>query len=396
MSLTVFTLDPQDTGYIGKHNANYAAIKQAIDNLQLALGNTSQANLTAPLGFEAAFGNITTLIGDSSFVASIAGSATLNLSAGYCWDITLRAVMSSNVVQSLIFTGADSAGTYYIHLNSIGAPYKDATATNAIYSVIWSGTALTSLTLLVPHVWSFAEWIAAKVSTALGTSYPTLDARLEAVETLANNASLSGTPYTVLTTKIVAGSAAVALNAAESRAALFSFTGALTGDIDISFPLGTTPRIFSVANNTTGSFTLRVKGSTQSGGVYIPQGYTTLLRHDGTDISLANSDAYVVAKIIPYAASITINWSQFDTAHITLTGNTTITHTNARAGQKCLLYIAQDATGGRNVTWTAEVQYGSDIAGISLSSTANKTDEVGFSFNWVANKYNVVSLAKGY
>lgn len=396
MALEIQTLLAQDTGYIGKHNSNYAILKAAIENLQLSLGNTSQANLTAPLGFEAAFGNVTSLIGEASYVGTLPNATTLSLSSGYAWDMTLKAVLASSTAQTLIFSGADTATTYYIHLNSIGSPYKDTSAAGAIYSVVWSGTALSAITLLAPKVWAYAEWLAAKVSTALGATYGGLDARLEAGETIAVAASAAATPNTVLSTKVVAGGVNVTVSALESKAILFSLTGLLTANIETLFPLATTPRLFSVANNTTGAFTLRVKGTGQTGGVFVPQGYTTLLRHDGTDISLANSDAYVVAKIIPYAATITLDWSQFDTAHITLTGNTTIVHTNARAGQKCLLYIAQDATGGHTVTWGAEVQYGSDIAGIALTVAGSKTDEIGFSYNWVSGKYNVVSLAKGY
>lgn len=396
MAVPIQTLNQQDTAYIAKHNGNYSALKSAIELLQASLGNTSQANLTAPLGFEAAFGNATTFIGEASYVGSLSNTTTVTLSAGYCWDMDLRAVIAGSAPQSVIFSGADAAGTYYIHLDSIGTPNKDLVSANAVYSVVWSGTALSALTLLAPRVWAYAEWLAAKVSTALGVTYAGLDARLEAGETIAVAASAAATPNTVLTTKVVAGGVNVTVSAIESKAVLFSLTGALTANIDTLFPLATTPRLFSVANNTTGAFTLRVKGSGQTGGVYVPQGYTTMLRHDGTNISLANSDAYVVAKVVPYAVTITLDWSQFDTAHITLTGNTTIVHTNARAGQKCLLYLAQDAVGGRTVTWGAEVQYGSDIAGISLSTLPGKTDEIGFSYNWVTSKYNAVSLAKGY
>ena len=392
MALTLQTI-AADAAYIAKHNANYSAIQQAVEALQSASGNTVQANLTAPLGFEAFAGGLTSMIGAGSYAASTGGTS-LTLAAGYLWDQVARAVVAKTTSTIIAFSGL-AAATYYVHVDSAGTPIANTTAANAIYSVVWSGTGFGTLTALAPTVWAGKEFTAAMVSAALAATYDTLDARLEAGEA---KAVLGDKAYTMLrtqTSKSVAGGATVALSATESAAETCTLTGALTANIDVTVALANSPRIMSVRNDTTGDFEINFKGSSGT-GVIVPQGYASLLRHDGTNITHANTEAFVVGKIVPYAASITLDWSKYDTVHITLAGDCTITHTNARAGQKCLVYLAQDATGGRLVTWGAEVQYGSDIGGISLTATPSKTDEVGFSYNWVTSKFNCVSIAKGY
>lgn len=79
----------------------------------------------------------------------------------------------------------------------------------------------------------------------------------------------------------VAGSADVALTAAQVRTSLIELTGALTGHINVIVP----PVIgqWQVSNQTTGSFTVTVKtpGGT---GVLVAQGLRTLVASDGTNV----------------------------------------------------------------------------------------------------------------
>lgn len=92
----------------------------------------------------------------------------------------------------------------------------------------------------------------------------------------------------------VAGNANVQLTSTQgasdqSRRARYSFTGILTGNITVFWPnaLG---RMFSVANNTTGAFTLTCASDNGSGSpagttVVIPQGGEKMLGTNGTDMS---------------------------------------------------------------------------------------------------------------
>lgn len=80
-----------------------------------------------------------------------------------------------------------------------------------------------------------------------------------------------------------------------------------------------------------------------------------------------------------YGATIALSGSTFLNTKITLTGNTTITFTNMKAGQSGLIKLTQDATGGRTVTWGTGVNVGAGAP--SLNTTANKN-------NWISYFYD--------
>ena len=65
----------------------------------------------------------------------------------------------------------------------------------------------------------------------------------------------------------------------------FVFTGVLTGNINVFWPVGRN-RFFSVKNATTGAFTLTIAVTGTPGTtVAVPQGQTVMLKSDGTNIS---------------------------------------------------------------------------------------------------------------
>lgn len=97
-----------------------------------------------------------------------------------------------------------------------------------------------------------------------------------------------------------------------------------------------------------------------------------------------------------YAANKTIDWTQGNIARITLTGNIAITNSNAYDGQKLLLELKQDGVGGRTVSFTSETRFGTDITGITLTTTANKTDRIGLIYNATDLKYDIIALVKGF
>jgi hypothetical protein len=82
--------------------------------------------------------------------------------------------------------------------------------------------------------------------------------------------------------KSVAGASDVALTNAESLKGSLTFTGELTGNINVTVPDGR-ERLYVVYNNTTGSFTLTLK--TVSGtGVTIAQNARELVSSNGTNV----------------------------------------------------------------------------------------------------------------
>ena len=104
-----------------------------------------------------------------------------------------------------------------------------------------------------------------------------------------------------------------------------------------------------------------------------------------------------IVSVVTYSATPTVNWTGVDVARITLTGACTPTFSGGVDGQKCLLELIQDGTGGRVTTWTsANVRYGANITAITSGLTASKKDRIGFIYDASANKYDVIAVATGY
>ena len=73
------------------------------------------------------------------------------------------------------------------------------------------------------------------------------------------------------------------LSGAELNRIAYQFTGAITGNVEIIVPK--TTQQYWVYNNTTGgSFTLRVRTSTQTPGVLVARGSRAILYCDGSDV----------------------------------------------------------------------------------------------------------------
>ena len=107
-------------------------------------------------------------------------------------------------------------------------------------------------------------------------------------------------------------------------------------------------------------------------------------------------DEYTV-QTNTWASSVTIDWNVALTHRITLTGSpTTFTFTGGRNGAKYVLEVKQDATGNRSFTLPAKVRYGTYIPNIDPSTSANKTDKLGFIYDSTADKYDLVAVAYGF
>lgn len=97
-----------------------------------------------------------------------------------------------------------------------------------------------------------------------------------------------------------------------------------------------------------------------------------------------------------YAGALTLNWDDYDIYRLTLTGDTSLTFSGGSDGQVCQLEITQDATGSRIVTFPAAVRYSTDIPAPTLTTTASKTDKLGFQRNSGLGKYDLMSIVKGF
>lgn len=110
------------------------------------------------------------------------------------------------------------------------------------------------------------------------------------------------------------------------------------------------------------------------------------------------SGAFGGVQTITPGDSVTIDWSKGRKASLLLNRATTaITMENAPDGETCILFLVQDGTGGRAVTFGSEVIAGADLAlPPVLSAGPNKEDDLGFIFRSSNNKFRFVSMSKGF
>lgn len=75
-----------------------------------------------------------------------------------------------------------------------------------------------------------------------------------------------------------------------------------------------------------------------------------------------------------------VDWNSGNVQQITLSSNTTFTFANGQAGGEYKLILTQDGTGGRTVTWPANVKWSGGTAP-TLTSYDNSIDVVSFTNN---------------
>jgi hypothetical protein len=77
------------------------------------------------------------------------------------------------------------------------------------------------------------------------------------------------------------------------------------------------------------------------------------------------------------STAITIDLANGTVQIITLTGNATITMPTATSGKSFIMFLKQDGTGSRTVTWPASVKWPAGTAP-TLTSTASRADKFVF------------------
>lgn len=86
------------------------------------------------------------------------------------------------------------------------------------------------------------------------------------------------------------------------------------------------------------------------------------------------------ASFLYKATPPAIKWKKNSVQEITLTANQSFTFQGGKVGERYTLVVLQDATGGRTITWPAEVQWPGGVTP-SLTSTPNSTDVFEFLFD---------------
>ena len=124
----------------------------------------------------------------------------------------------------------------------------------------------------------------------------------------------------------------------------------------------------------------------------------------GFDVYLTNSSGTIVAyplnkSVEPFAltdgSTITIDAAKSTQFAVTLGGNRTIAApSNPANGRVMLLWLTQDATGNRTLTWNATFRFPAGTAP-TLSTGAGKTDYVAFVYNGNFSKWDFQGISAG-
>lgn len=83
---------------------------------------------------------------------------------------------------------------------------------------------------------------------------------------------------------------------------------------------------------------------------------------------------------------------------LTLTGNVTISNPTGSFlnGQRINLYVQQDGTGGRTVSFGNKFVYGSTVTGFTMTSTASKEDHITAVYRSVRDVWMIDGVTQGY
>jgi hypothetical protein len=143
------------------------------------------------------------------------------------------------------------------------------------------------------------------------------------------------------------------------------------------------PADFTATNGT--SFTLTV---TPISGVTI----------DAVNINAATTPTFIAPRsgTATFGNPMTLNWASYDYQTVTLTGSTTITNSGAVDGQSLTLYVKQDSTGSRIITWASGTVIPTMFTGaITLSTAPNAIDMIGLVYRSATSTYNIVAFVQG-
>jgi hypothetical protein len=120
-----------------------------------------------------------------------------------------------------------------------------------------------------------------------------------------------------------------------------------------------------------------------------------LTQNAGSVVEKAIDVNSAVQTIAP-AANITIDWSVYRTAKVTMNRDIAFAFTGAPGGARVMLIILQDGTGGRTPSFGAEVRCGTDFPTVTVDENPNKQSYLGFIKDPDLNKYDFISPAKGF
>lgn len=101
---------------------------------------------------------------------------------------------------------------------------------------------------------------------------------------------------------------------------------------------------------------------------------------------------------VTYTATITPNASITDILRVTLTGNVIMNVPTGTFvdGQQIQYELTQDSTGSRTISFGTGYGFSTDLPSPTLTTTANKTDILGFEYNAVVGVWRCMALLHAF
>lgn len=117
----------------------------------------------------------------------------------------------------------------------------------------------------------------------------------------------------------------------------------------------------------------------------------------GADEYLIDADEPDPIVTLTDGANIATDCGLGNRFRVTLGGNRTLDNpTNMQDGMQYVWEFIQDGTGSRTITLGSKFAFGTDITGLTLTTTASKRDFVTAIYNTAADKFYIVGVSKGY
>lgn len=141
------TLANGDTNYVAELNANFAALAATLASVQGQLNNLPAVQ-SIQLFLQAMLGSTNTFLGVSGLETTVNGPI-LTVSAGFVWAAQSVTVLQLSASTSQDMTGFNP-GAWFVCMDASGnvGVFSSSTGVLSLYSFIWDGTAISSVTNL--------------------------------------------------------------------------------------------------------------------------------------------------------------------------------------------------------------------------------------------------------
>jgi hypothetical protein len=133
-----------------------------------------------------------------------------------------------------------------------------------------------------------------------------------------------------------------------------------------------TTGFYATGNVYTSAFTANTTGFYNSAGVLMIPASGSVYANV-SNLIVSNSSSQSIGTLT-YGATITPDFSQYNNWTVTLTGNATLANAiNLLPGQSGVIFVKQDSTGGRTLSYGSAWKFLNSVAP-TLTTSANSTD----------------------